>query len=60
MRKALPLLFLLLSSAFALGQVTYNAPTGSIASTFVTSMNLQLGGSVTVYPNLYEFLVLTS
>jgi hypothetical protein len=52
MRKALPLLFLLLFSAFALAQVTYNAPTGSIASTFVTSMNLQLGGSATVYPNL--------
>jgi hypothetical protein len=51
MRKALPQLFLLLSSAFALAQVTYNAPTGSIASTFVTSMNLELGGSVTVYPN---------
>jgi hypothetical protein len=51
MRKALPQLFLLLYSAFALAQVTYNAPTGSIASTFVTSMNLELGGSVTVYPN---------
>ena len=48
---ALPLLFLPLFSMFALAQVTYNAPTGSIASTFVTSMNLQLGGSVTVYPN---------
>src|ERR1700757_3966776 len=53
MRKAaLPLLFLPLFSAFALAQVTYNAPTGSIASTFVTSMNLEQGGSVTVYPNL--------
>ncbi len=52
MRKiALPLLFLPLFSVFALAQKTYNAPTGSIASTFVTSMNLQLGGSVTVYPN---------
>jgi hypothetical protein len=51
MRKALPQLFLLLFSTFALSQVTYNAPTGSIASTFVTSMNLELGGSVTVYPN---------
>jgi hypothetical protein len=51
MRKALPQLFLLLSSTFALAQVTYYAPTGSIASTFVTSMNLKLGGSLTVYPN---------
>ena len=48
---ALPLLVLPLFSVFALAQVTYTAPTGSIASTFVTSMNLQLGGTVTVYPN---------
>ena len=52
MRKvALPLLLLLLFSAFAIGQTTYNASTGYIASTFVTSLNLDVGGSVTVYPN---------
>jgi hypothetical protein len=48
---ALPLLFLLLLSVFARGQTTYNAPTGNIAPTFVTSLNLDVGGSVTVYPN---------
>jgi hypothetical protein len=48
---ALPLLFLLLFSEFTIGQTTYNAPTGSVAPTFVTSLNLQVGGSVTVYPN---------
>jgi len=52
MRKvAFPLLLLLLFSAFAIGQTTYNASTGYIASTFVTSMNLDVGGSVTVYPH---------
>ena len=52
MRKAaLPLLFLLSFSVFAKGQTTYNAPTGNIASTFVTSLSLDVGGSVTVYPN---------
>ena len=51
MRKALPLLFLLLFSVFAIGQTTYNAATGNIAPTFVTSLNLDVGGSVTVYPN---------
>jgi len=48
---ALPLLFLLLFSVFARGQTTYNAPTGNIAPTFVTSLNLDVGGSVTVYTN---------
>ncbi len=48
---ALPLLFLLLFSVFARGQTTYHAPTGNIAPTFVTSLNLKVGGSVTVYPN---------
>ena len=52
MRKvALPLLLLLLFSVFAIGQTTYHASTGYIASTFVTTLNLDVGGSVTVYPN---------
>lgn len=48
--KWLLLLFLLAGSALA--QTQYNAPTGSIASTFNTSMNLADGGSATVYPSL--------
>jgi hypothetical protein len=52
MRKtALPLLFLLSFSVFAKSQTTYNAATGNIASTFVTTLNLDVGGSATVYPN---------
>jgi len=52
MSKILPLLVLLLSlSAFAQTQTTYDAVTGSITSTFIVSMNLNLGGSATVYTN---------
>lgn len=52
MRKTLPLLVLLLSpSVFAQTQTTYDASTGSITSTFIVSMNLDLGGSATVYTN---------
>jgi len=53
MKKTLPLLVLLLSlSAFAQTSNTYDASTGNITSTFVVSMNLDAGGSATVYVNL--------
>ena len=52
MNRILPLtLFLTMFVAVSVAQTTYQASTGSIASTFVTSMNLDEGGSVTLYPN---------
>ena len=54
MRKtALPLLFLLLSGiCFAQTPTIYNASNGTIQSTFVSTMFLDDGGTVTVNPNL--------
>jgi len=51
MSKTLPLLLLLLPSvsAFAQTTTTYEASTGSITPTFVMTMNLDGGGSATVY-----------
>lgn len=48
-RIALPLLVLILP---ALAQTTYPSSTGTIASTFVTTMNIDGGGSASVNPNL--------
>ena len=51
MSKTLPLLLLLLLSlsAFAQTTATYEASTGSITPTFTITMNLDGGGSATVY-----------
>lgn len=50
MKTILPLVFLVLSLPL-FAQTTYYAPTGNITSTFITTMQFDVGGSAVVYDN---------